>query len=78
MKGAGDSVTEHNALKFRLKIRCKRNKKAPADTMNPDELYQNSKIFTRHIEWMPIGDQKEWITGMLKIVVFCDVMFSRF
>jgi DNA-directed RNA polymerase I and III subunit RPAC1 len=64
MKKKGDKVTERNTLRFRLKVRCKRNKKAPSDTTNPDELYINSKVYTRTIEWEPIGDQKNWIPGM--------------
>ena len=63
MKKKDDKVTERNTLRFRLKVRCKRNKKAPSDTTNPDELYLNSKVYTRTIEWEPIGDQKNWIPG---------------
>ena len=64
MKKKGDEVTERNTLKFRLKVRCKRNKKAPADTTNPDELYLSSKVYTRSILWEPIKKQKEWLPGM--------------
>ena len=64
MKKKGDKVTERNTLKFRLKVRCKRNKKAPTDTTNPDELYLNAKVYTRTIEWEPIGEQKNWIPGL--------------
>ena len=68
MKKKGDKVTERNTLKFRLKVRCKRNKKAPTDTTNPDELYLNAKVYTRTIEWEPIGEQKNWIPGL---IFFC-------
>ena len=67
MKQKGDKVTERNTLKFRLKVRCKRNKKAPSDTTNPDELYTNSKVTTGTIEWEPIGDQKNWIPGLFGV-----------
>jgi len=63
MKLKGEKASARNTLQFRLKIRCKRNKKAPADTTNPDELYVNSKVYTRNIEWEPLGDQKEWLPG---------------
>lgn len=77
MKKKGDKVTERNTLQFRLKIRCKRNKKAPSDTTNPDELYLNSKVYTRTIEWEPIGDQKNWIPGSFgKILPDCSSFLS--
>ena len=58
-------MTDKNTLQFRLKIRCKRNRKAPADTTNTDELYLNSKVYTRNIEWEPLGDQKDWLPGKI-------------
>lgn len=58
-----DSFNAQNTLQFRLKIKCKKNKKASSDTTNPDELYINSKVYTRNIEWEPLGDQKDWLPG---------------
>lgn len=58
-----DSFNAKNTLQFRLKIKCKKNKKASSDTTNPDELYINSKVYTRNIEWEPLGDQKDWLPG---------------
>ena len=72
MKKKDDKVTERNTLRFRLKVRCKRNKKAPSDTTNPDELYLNSKVYTRTIEWEPIGDQKNWIPGWWTVITNVD------
>ena len=61
--GEGEAVDAKNTLQFKLKMRCKRNKKAPADTTNPEEIYTNSKVYTRHVEWEPLGNQREWLKG---------------
>ena len=63
MKKESDKVSERNTLKFRLKIKCKKQKKGGVESSNPDDLYVNSKIYSRNIEWEPMGTQKEWISG---------------
>jgi len=44
---------------FELKVKCKKNPKAPVDTVDADVLYLDSKVLTKHMKWIPIGDQLE-------------------
>merc|ERR1712183_191297 len=44
---------------FELKAKCKKNPQAPDDAVDPDILYLNNKVTTKHMKWIPIGDQTE-------------------
>nr|CAD7400088.1 unnamed protein product [Timema cristinae] len=49
--------TEQDTLEFELKVKCTWNTNAHKDTTNPDDLYRNNNVYSKHIEWLPIGDQ---------------------
>ncbi|XP_064402889.1 DNA-directed RNA polymerases I and III subunit RPAC1-like [Halichondria panicea] len=44
-------------VEFNLKVKCKRNPKAPKDSEDPNELYINSKVLSADMKWVPLGDQ---------------------
>ena len=46
--------TDDDTLKFELKVTCKFNPNVPKDSKNP---YIDSKVYTSHMKWIPIGNQ---------------------
>lgn len=56
----GEAVTPDNTVKFHLKVKCTKNKDAPKDGVAPsDVLYENSKVKSGLLEWIPIAEQSE-------------------
>ncbi|KXJ14474.1 DNA-directed RNA polymerases I and III subunit RPAC1 [Exaiptasia diaphana] len=54
----GDTdVKDDTTLIFDLKVKCIKNKNAPKDATDPDELYINSKVTTEHLKWIPTSQQ---------------------
>uniref|UniRef100_A0A2K5D4G7 DNA-directed RNA polymerases I and III subunit RPAC1 n=1 Tax=Aotus nancymaae TaxID=37293 RepID=A0A2K5D4G7_AOTNA len=51
--------TEIDTLQFRLQVRCSRNPHAAKDSSDPNELYMNHKVYTRHMTWIPLGNQAD-------------------
>jgi len=51
-----------NTLEFELKVKCRKNPDAPAGSDNPDDLYLDSKIFTRHMKWVPRPGQLQMLS----------------
>uniref|UniRef100_A0A9L0S8U2 DNA-directed RNA polymerases I and III subunit RPAC1 n=1 Tax=Equus caballus TaxID=9796 RepID=A0A9L0S8U2_HORSE len=51
--------TEIDTLQFRLQVRCTRNPHAAKDSSDPSELYVNHKVYTRHMIWVPLGNQAD-------------------
>jgi len=48
------SATDRELLEFSLSVKCSKSK----DT---DKPYSNEKVFTRQLEWVPRGEQEEWL-----------------
>lgn len=51
--------TEIDTLQFRLQVRCTRNPHAAKDSSDPNELYVNHRVYTRHMTWVPLGNQAD-------------------
>ncbi|XP_031820657.1 DNA-directed RNA polymerases I and III subunit RPAC1 isoform X1 [Sarcophilus harrisii] len=57
---AGDEDgTEIDTLQFQLKVKCTRNPQAAKDSSDPNELYLNHKVYTKHMTWIPLGNQAD-------------------
>ncbi|KAM3852656.1 DNA-directed RNA polymerases I and III subunit RPAC1 isoform 2-T2 [Vipera latastei] len=54
-----DECDEINTLQFRLKIKCSRNPQAARESSDPNELYINHKVYSKHMEWVPLGSQAD-------------------
>uniref|UniRef100_A0A8C0QFB8 DNA-directed RNA polymerases I and III subunit RPAC1 n=2 Tax=Canis lupus familiaris TaxID=9615 RepID=A0A8C0QFB8_CANLF len=54
-----DEGTEIDTLQFRLQVRCTRNPHAAKDSSDPNELYVNHKVYSRHMTWVPLGNQAD-------------------
>ncbi|XP_075605060.1 DNA-directed RNA polymerases I and III subunit RPAC1 isoform X3 [Balearica regulorum gibbericeps] len=51
--------TEIDTLQFQLKIKCSRNPRAAKESSDPNELYFNHKVYSKHMTWVPLGNQTE-------------------
>uniref|UniRef100_G1KJC2 DNA-directed RNA polymerases I and III subunit RPAC1 n=2 Tax=Anolis carolinensis TaxID=28377 RepID=G1KJC2_ANOCA len=58
-KSEEDECDEINTLQFQLKIKCSRNPEAPKESSDPNELYINHKVYSKHMEWVPLGSQAD-------------------
>lgn len=54
-----EEATDIDTIEFSLKIKCIKNQHAPKDASDPDELYKDHKVLTKHMKWIPIGNQLE-------------------
>lgn len=51
---------ENDTLEFELKIKCTHNKDPNnKHSSRPEDLYKCSNVYSKHIKWTPIGNQKE-------------------
>ena len=65
-----------NTLEFELKVKCKRNPDAPDDAEDPDDLYIDHKIFTKHMKWIPRKGQIQMLSGKPVFFPFPDRVFD--
>ncbi|CAH0550527.1 unnamed protein product [Brassicogethes aeneus] len=58
-----DANAEHNendSLEFELKIKCSNNKdQSIKNSSRTEDMYKNSNVYSKHIKWVPIGNQKD-------------------
>lgn len=48
--------TEEDTIEFHLKVKCTRNQHVK-DATDPDDMYRDHKVTTKHLKWIPIGNQ---------------------
>ncbi|CAG9865323.1 unnamed protein product [Phyllotreta striolata] len=57
---ASAESNENDSLEFELKIKCTYNKEAnKKDSSRAEDMYKNNNVYSRHIKWLPVGNQKE-------------------
>ncbi|XP_072912285.1 DNA-directed RNA polymerases I and III subunit RPAC1 isoform X5 [Hemitrygon akajei] len=77
-RSTGDEEgTEIDTLQFHLKVKCTRNPKALKDSSDPEELYLNHKVYSKHLKWVPIGNQAD-VFGQVEIQpVHDDILIAQ-
>ncbi|XP_051880087.1 DNA-directed RNA polymerases I and III subunit RPAC1 isoform X1 [Pristis pectinata] len=77
-RSTGDEEgTEIDTLQFHLKVKCTRNPKALKDSSDPEELYLNHKVYSKHLKWVPIGNQAD-LFGQVEIrPVHDDILIAQ-
>mmetsp|Transcript_15743 Transcript_15743/g.39606 ORF Transcript_15743/g.39606 Transcript_15743/m.39606 type:complete len:370 (+) Transcript_15743:36-1145(+) len=73
-KGAtyGSELNPDEVLKFQLKVKCMREAGA-----GRDQEPINSKVFSKQLEWVPIGDQEERFVNDRPEPVHRDILITR-
>ncbi len=51
--------TDYNTVTFTLQIKCTDNPNASTNETDPNKKYINSMVYSRHLEWSPLGRQKD-------------------
>ena len=59
-----------STLEFELKVKCKRNPDAPKESEDPDDLYIDHKVFTKHIKWIPRKGQIQMLSGKTGLILY--------
>jgi len=54
----GDEPTDKNTIEFTLQVKCTRKK--DAKETYPEQLkYENSRVYSSHLKWVPYGSQEQ-------------------
>jgi len=66
-------AVDQDTLVFKLQIKCKKNSryKSPAADVAGDDMYVDHKVYSRHIEWVPVHDQRNYYKAS-NIGPICD------
>ncbi|XP_012231639.1 DNA-directed RNA polymerases I and III subunit RPAC1 [Linepithema humile] len=56
---ADDEVSDQDTLRYELKATCTVNPQAPKNSHLPEDMYRNSKVYSKDIKWVPIGRQAD-------------------
>jgi DNA-directed RNA polymerase I and III subunit RPAC1 len=63
-----EPYTEEDSLRFRLHVKCtKKDPNAPMiinNTHDENKLYNNPNVFSGHLKWVPVGNQRERLAGI--------------
>lgn len=52
-----DDVSDQDTLKYELKVTCTTVQPAPKYSRLPEDMYKNSKVYSKDIKWVPTGRQ---------------------
>ncbi|KAL5498080.1 RPC40 [Sanghuangporus vaninii] len=59
MRDNDGDATDRNTLVFKLEVECREKPGAPADSSDPDELYENHLVTAGLLRWEPQGEQAD-------------------
>ncbi|KAL1418963.1 hypothetical protein MTO96_005504 [Rhipicephalus appendiculatus] len=66
-----------DTVEFELKVRCTKNPQAPKDATTPDELYRDHLVYTKHLNWVPLGSQAEIFGNKPPKPVHDDIILAK-
>ena len=66
-----------DTLIFELKVKCIKNPNPPKNSVLPEDLYVNRNVYTKHLKWIPIGDQEERFKEDPPRPVFDDILIGK-
>ncbi|XP_078313478.1 DNA-directed RNA polymerases I and III subunit RPAC1-like [Crassostrea virginica] len=55
-KAEGEDFSPEDTIIFQLKVKCTKNPQAK-DATDPDEVYKDHKVTTKHLKWIPMKGQ---------------------
>jgi DNA-directed RNA polymerase I and III subunit RPAC1 len=76
-KQEGEDETQQDTLVFELKVKCSKDPQASKETSNPDLLYLNRRVYTKHLKWIPLGTQKEMFAQNPITPVEDDILIAK-
>uniref|UniRef100_A0A3Q2QK30 DNA-directed RNA polymerases I and III subunit RPAC1 n=1 Tax=Fundulus heteroclitus TaxID=8078 RepID=A0A3Q2QK30_FUNHE len=76
-KNTEEEASEIDTIKLQLKIKCSRNPRASKDSSDPQELYLNHMVYSKDIEWVPIGNQADVFADSCIRPVHDDILIAQ-
>ncbi|XP_028325076.1 DNA-directed RNA polymerases I and III subunit RPAC1 [Gouania willdenowi] len=76
-ESAEDEGSEIDTIKLQLKVKCTRNPRASKDSSDPRELYVNHMVYSRDIQWVPLGNQADVFADSMIGPVHDDIMIAQ-
>ncbi|XP_043992086.1 DNA-directed RNA polymerases I and III subunit RPAC1 [Gambusia affinis] len=76
-ESAEEEASEIDTIQLQLKIKCSRNPRASKDSSDPRELYLNHMVYSKHIEWVPIGNQADVFANSCIRPVHDDILIAQ-
>jgi len=70
---------DQDTLVFKLQIKCKKNplyKSQSADSVG-DDMYIDHKVYSRHIEWVPVHDQRNYYKASNIGPIYDDILIAK-
>ncbi|KAE9552206.1 hypothetical protein FO519_004587 [Halicephalobus sp. NKZ332] len=71
---AGDPKQE---LIFEVNMKCKKKKVVPADATNKNDHFENSVVYSKNFNWVPIGDQAAIFRHDPPRMVYDDILVLK-
>ncbi|XP_069578683.1 DNA-directed RNA polymerases I and III subunit RPAC1 isoform X1 [Brachyistius frenatus] len=69
--------SEIDTIQLQLKIKCSRNPRASKDSSDPRELYLNHMVYSKDIQWVPIGNQADVFADSVIGPVNDDILIAQ-
>lgn len=81
-RGKDEAASENNSLRFKLHVKCtKKNPGTPAsfnNTLEEEErLYNNASVYSKDLEWVPLGGQAEKFKNCLPKPIHDDILIAK-
>jgi len=70
---------DQDTLVFKLQVKCKKNPKYKGTSRDHDldEMYIDHKVYSKHIQWVPVGDQRNYYKASDIGPVFDDILIAK-
>ncbi|ODV92445.1 hypothetical protein CANCADRAFT_1035 [Tortispora caseinolytica NRRL Y-17796] len=68
--------SENDTLVLNLSVKCERNPSAPKDAVEPKDLYINSSVYAKQLEFEPQGSQSEWFPEGVS-AAYPDILIAK-
>ncbi|KYN14083.1 PREDICTED: DNA-directed RNA polymerases I and III subunit RPAC1 isoform X2 [Trachymyrmex cornetzi] len=76
-KKTDDTVSDNDTLRYELKVTCSMNPQAPKNSRLPEDMYKNSKVYSKDIKWVPIGRQAEMFKAEQIGILENDILICK-
>lgn len=77
LDGGLKEMHDRNTLTFELRVKCERNRNAPAGAADPAELYINSNVTSGMLKFVPKGGQAEFLAEDAVKVANEDILLAK-
>ncbi|XP_023030508.1 RNA polymerase I and III subunit C [Leptinotarsa decemlineata] len=69
---------ENNSLEFELKMKCTWNKETnKKDSSRAEDMYKNDIVYSKHIKWIPNGNQKDKLKESDVGPMYSDILINK-